>query len=205
MKTGKTLVIVGVTGVVGYLAYLYFKNKKSNVSSGNSVSEDNTSEGGGGGFVDSLPNFIQSILPSSTNTGSNTSTTPTDTSTGTSVVTPDPLSTSEQKIADAVIFEIKKDEAVDTVAQMQEATDYIEKRALVEKLSKLKQIEKIIVAGYSYSRTSPEQRELINSVKTSTGGNFTFNSQVKAEIKRIEDILKNQYGLYPDQFGNYKI
>jgi hypothetical protein len=190
MKTGKKIVIIGVVGVIGYLAYLYFKSKKPDTASNDSS----------GGFIASLPPFIQSVLPSSESNSNTSSTT-----SGTSTVSIDPLSTSEQKIADVVIAEIKKDENTLSEAQIKEANDYISKRALVEKLDKLRQIEKIIVSGYSYSRTSPAQRELINSVKQPSGAVFSFNSQVKAEIKRVEDILKNEYGLYPDQYGNYKI
>jgi hypothetical protein len=111
MKTGKKIIIVGAVGVIGYLAYLYFKNQKKTT-------------GESGGLKDSLPPFIQSLLPENTSEST--------TNTGTSSISPDPLSTSEQKIADAVVAEIQKTESVISPAQQKEADDYLLKLALLK-------------------------------------------------------------------------
>jgi hypothetical protein len=182
MKTGKKIVIAGAVGIIGYLAYLYFKSKKPDTASNDSS----------GGFISSLPPFIQSVLPSSESNSNTSSTT-----SGTSTVAPDPLSTSEQKIADVVIAEIKKDENTLIEAQIKEANDYIAKRALVEQLNALK-----VVEGLRFVKNKPStyKETLLKAGITNDG-----LAVIHSKRKEVENLLNNTYGLYPDQFGSYKI
>jgi hypothetical protein len=191
MKTGKKIVVVGAVGVIGYLAYLYFKKKQTTSETGTNNEQQSSS---GGGFLGSLPPFIQSILPNGAEGNSNT--TP-QSGTGTSAITPDPLSTSQIQIKEAVIAEIKKEESVDMVAQAKEASDYLAKRALVEKLDVLKRYQKLKLMGVHNISI-----EMTNELKR-----VGYDSKVNliTQIATIESTLKNQYGLYPDASGVYKV
>jgi hypothetical protein len=120
MKTGKKIVIVGAIGVVGFLIYLYLKNNKKKDVNGNE-----TSSGGG------ISGLIESILPSSETDNTNQSSATT--TAGGSVINQDPLSTSEQKIADAILKANEDKALAELEASRKEAEEYILKIAQQKK------------------------------------------------------------------------
>jgi hypothetical protein len=162
MKTGEKIVIAGAVGVIGYLAYLHFKSKKPDTASNDSS----------GGFIASLPPFIQSVLPSSESNSNTSSTT-----SGTSAIASDPLSTSEQKIADAILKANEDKALAELEASKKEAEEHLLRLAKEDELARAK------VLSTGYSSILKKYNTETDSMKRSSL--FSSLMKVKNDLKQL--------------------
>lgn len=105
------------------------------------------------------------------------------------------ISSTAQATEEARITSINEELKIKTELDNKEAENYLAKTLLIDKLMKLKNIQRL-----SFSKMTPQQREeLFNTVEGSS------KLPILTQIRDVEKTLKDKYGIYPNNQGLYTI